>query len=152
MGSLFSQTGNLHKWMFTSRGCAVLWVHPKHQHYVKPAITANNYESCPWHEEFRTQGTIDNTIFFSVHKAVEYIVSKGGLVSKLIFAQILHSFGSTPRPGTDMVAVVFSKEQFPRKAKSYYMILQGKMIFIKQCCLVVFLFIGYFSFYPNISS
>ena len=67
--------------MFTVRGCAVLWVHPKHQQYIKPSITANSYNTISWQEEFRTQGTLDNTNYYSVKTAIEYILAKGGLVS-----------------------------------------------------------------------
>ncbi len=36
--------GNLHKWAFAPRGCAVLWVHPRHHDTVVPLTTSHNFK------------------------------------------------------------------------------------------------------------
>ena len=34
-------TGNFHKWVFTPRGCAILWVNPKNHHMMRGPITSH---------------------------------------------------------------------------------------------------------------
>ena len=36
--------GNLHKWTFAPRGCAVLWAHPERQASLRPLVTSNLYK------------------------------------------------------------------------------------------------------------
>lgn len=35
--------GNLHKWLCTPKGAALLWVHPSRQGGVRPAVTSHGY-------------------------------------------------------------------------------------------------------------
>ena len=50
-------TGTLHKWCYATKGTAILWVHPKHQSWVRPLVTSHNYLK-GYQEEFFMQVTI----------------------------------------------------------------------------------------------
>jgi selenocysteine lyase/cysteine desulfurase len=41
--------GNLHKWLYAPRGCALLWVNPAHHGTIEPAVMSNSYGG----EDFR---------------------------------------------------------------------------------------------------
>ena len=73
--------GNFHKWVYTPRGCAVLWTHPRHHAIVRPVLTSHCYNFPSLHDDFFTQGTNDQTQFFTLRDGVDYYNSKGGLVS-----------------------------------------------------------------------
>ena len=47
-------TGTLHKWCYAAKGTAFLWVHPKHQNWVRPLVTSHNYNK-GYQEEFFKQ-------------------------------------------------------------------------------------------------
>lgn len=47
-------TGTLHKWCYATKGTAFLWVHPKHQDWVRPLVTSHNYNK-GFQEEFYCQ-------------------------------------------------------------------------------------------------
>ena len=49
-------TGTLHKWCYATKGTAILWVHPKHQSWVRPLVTSHNYQK-GYQEEFFMQVT-----------------------------------------------------------------------------------------------
>ena len=70
-------TGNLHKWLFCPRGCAIQWINPRHHNTIRPVITSHAYRSAI-QEQFFTQGTTDQTSFLVVSDALQYYNSKGG--------------------------------------------------------------------------
>ena len=47
-------TGNLHKWCFAPRGCAVLWCHPSVRDKIRPLVTSH-YTNMGYQEEFYMQ-------------------------------------------------------------------------------------------------
>ena len=47
-------TGTLHKWCYATKGVALLWVHKRHQHAVRPLVTSHNY-GLGYQEEFFKQ-------------------------------------------------------------------------------------------------
>ncbi|XP_070532230.1 uncharacterized protein [Ptychodera flava] len=69
--------GNLHKWLFTPRGSALLYVHPKHNKTVKPLVTSHNYQQS-LQEQFYMQGTCDDSPYLCAPAAIEFYQEIGG--------------------------------------------------------------------------
>jgi isopenicillin-N epimerase len=65
-------TGNCHKWMFAPKGCAFLWVDPKHQTKMHAQIISHNYKQ-GFHPEFDWTGTRDVTPWLAVIAAIGFI-------------------------------------------------------------------------------
>ena len=76
--------GNFHKWAYTPRGCALLYVRPEFHDVIKPAVTSHGYQSGSFSSEFLKMATCDNSPLFSVGKAIEFYESIGGLVRVLL--------------------------------------------------------------------
>ena len=81
--------GNFHKWVYATRGCAILWVHPKHHKVIRPVTTGHNLNHEIWQEDFMTQGTADNTAYYTCRKATEFYQSIGDMVSVVCSVFIL---------------------------------------------------------------
>lgn len=72
-------TGNFHKWAFTPRGCAVLWQNPRRKHpWFRPLVTSCEHGTT-LQEEFGYEGIKDDTSYYSVTEALDFIESVGGL-------------------------------------------------------------------------
>lgn len=69
--------GNLHKWLFCPRGCAILYVKKKHQGWVKPALLGLSYNSS-FQKDFLDQGCCDETPFCVVPEAIQFYKEIGG--------------------------------------------------------------------------
>ena len=76
--------GNMHKWAFSPRGCAIFWVHPEMQDRVKPLIVSHNYQK-GFQLEFFQQATRDHAPFIIAGAATEYIDRIGGMVRKYLY-------------------------------------------------------------------
>ncbi|XP_064616891.1 uncharacterized protein LOC135480892 [Liolophura sinensis] len=70
-------TGNLHKWCYVPRGCAVLWAHPRHQSWVSPLLTAHMYKK-GMHLEFSYQATMDYSSYLCVKAGLKFYQDVGG--------------------------------------------------------------------------
>ena len=70
--------GNLHKWHFAPRGCALLWVRPERAASLHPTVISHGYGE-GLAAEFGWTGTRDVTPFLSVLAALAFHRSMGGL-------------------------------------------------------------------------
>ncbi|XP_014678348.1 PREDICTED: isopenicillin N epimerase-like isoform X2 [Priapulus caudatus] len=71
-------TSSMHKWLFAPRGCGFLYISPRHQGNVHPAITSWDYAGSDMHAEFQKEGTRDQTPYFSVPAAIRFYQEIGG--------------------------------------------------------------------------
>lgn len=49
-------TSNLHKWLCTPKGSALLWVHPARQFDVKPLVVSHGYKLVSWLLQHASRG------------------------------------------------------------------------------------------------
>nr|XP_022334095.1 probable L-cysteine desulfhydrase, chloroplastic [Crassostrea virginica] len=71
-------TGNFHKWVFTPRGCAILWVHKDHHDWCTPLVTSHMYNK-GFQLEYGVQGTRDDTPYFLVPDSIQFYKDVGGM-------------------------------------------------------------------------
>lgn len=64
--------GNLHKWSFAPKGCAILWVAEPHRDQVHPTIISHGYRSGFAHE-FDWVGTRDPTAWLTAPAGLTFI-------------------------------------------------------------------------------
>ncbi|MBC9821465.1 aminotransferase class V-fold PLP-dependent enzyme [Terrabacter sp. MAHUQ-38] len=57
--------GNLHKWAYTPRAAATLWVAPEHRDRLRPLVTSWSH-GLPFPERFDLQGTVDHSAWVAV--------------------------------------------------------------------------------------
>jgi isopenicillin-N epimerase len=70
-------TGNLHKWYFAPRGCAVLWVRTERQSRLHPTVISHGYGG-GIAAEFNWTGTRDLTAWLSAPAGIAFHNSLGG--------------------------------------------------------------------------
>ncbi|EGR27489.1 class v pyridoxal phosphate dependent, putative [Ichthyophthirius multifiliis] len=63
---------NLHKWLFTPRSFAFLYVNKKNQKNAFPAVIGYYYIQNSFAEKFYQQGTTDLSVYLTVRDALEY--------------------------------------------------------------------------------
>ncbi|XP_070177170.1 uncharacterized protein [Littorina saxatilis] len=71
-------TGNMHKWAYTPRGCALLWVKREHHGMVRPPLTSWE-KGRSISEQFFNQGTRDFIPFFCAKHALQFYQAIGGM-------------------------------------------------------------------------
>lgn len=72
-------TGNLHKWVFTPRGCGFLWRNPRRKYeWLRPLITASCH-GAGLGEEFAFEGTKDDTSCLCAVDGIDFFNRVGGL-------------------------------------------------------------------------
>jgi len=64
-------TGNCHKWLFTPKGCALLWTAPEHQSYTKP-LSISFYLNDDYTKEFDWTGTRNPVPFLALDAAIDF--------------------------------------------------------------------------------
>ena len=77
---IFCPSGNLHKWLFAPRGCAILWVSPKFHDVVVPQVVSWLHDKT-LQDRFFQQGTVDHTPYTSAGIAIKFYNEVGGMVS-----------------------------------------------------------------------
>nr|XP_054769956.1 uncharacterized protein LOC129277813 isoform X1 [Lytechinus pictus] len=71
--------GNLHKWLFSPRGCALLYVHPKHQRWIRTPVSSYNTLEENLQERFQDNGTRDSIPYYTVKNCINFLNYLGGL-------------------------------------------------------------------------
>ncbi|KAI8636830.1 pyridoxal phosphate-dependent transferase [Parasitella parasitica] len=66
---------NCHKWLYTPRGCSILYVPKRNQGYVHPTTITLNYEH---HTKEHIPPTLDTSPYLCVEAALKYRESLGG--------------------------------------------------------------------------
>jgi isopenicillin-N epimerase len=71
-------TGNCHKWLCSPKGAGFLYVQPKHQEKIHPAVTSHGRNSTRkdisrFHEEFHWTGTSDPTAWLCVGDTLDWM-------------------------------------------------------------------------------
>lgn len=70
-------TGNCHKWLYTPKGVALLWVADEHKNYIKPISNSFFYEQ-GFTKEFDWTGTKNPANIFCTKSAIEFYNKLGG--------------------------------------------------------------------------
>lgn len=81
-------TGNFHKWLYTPRGCAILWVAEEHQKWCAPLLISLQYKK-GYQKEFKIQGTRDNIPYLVVPEVLKFFEDIGGLEKIHCYADTL---------------------------------------------------------------
>ncbi len=69
--------GNLHKWTFTPRSAAVLWVAARHRDRMRPRVTSWSHGE-PFPASFDLQGTVDHSAWLAVPDGIDFWHRLGG--------------------------------------------------------------------------
>lgn len=88
--------GNLHKWAFTPRPAAALWVAPPHRGRVRPLVTSWSHGQ-PFPASFDLLGTVDHSAWLAVPDGLAFWQRLGG-------ADLVAANGALLESGADHVA------------------------------------------------
>eukprot|EP00927_Polykrikos_kofoidii_P050550 TRINITY_DN44448_c0_g1_i1.p1 TRINITY_DN44448_c0_g1~~TRINITY_DN44448_c0_g1_i1.p1 ORF type:complete len:422 (-),score=78.27 TRINITY_DN44448_c0_g1_i1:197-1462(-) len=97
--------GNLHKWCFTPKSAAFLWVAKPLQAAAQGVVISHEYTS-DYQSRFAMQGTLDDTAFITVPTAIQFIKTMGGQHSIFEYNNALVGWAATmlvARWGTELL-------------------------------------------------
>ncbi|XP_070531554.1 uncharacterized protein [Ptychodera flava] len=119
---------NLHKWVYTPRGAAFLWINPKHHNIIKPLVTSHNFKQS-MQKQFFQQGTQDNSTYLSAPAAIKFYKDIGGMgavhkyTNSLLewgIPMLAEAWGTEPLPvPADMRAPNMRMVRLPNCPKKY---------------------------------
>ena len=78
--------GNIHKWGFAARGCAIQYANPKyHDDGVAPVVTSFDYGK-PFPDNHVHQGTKEDSRYIAAEEALKFYQWIGGMVRLILIA------------------------------------------------------------------
>ena len=80
--------GNLHKWAYTPRSAATLWVAPHHRGRIQPLVTSWSH-GLPFPASFDLQGTVDHSAWLAVPDGIAAWHALGGWAQVARNAELL---------------------------------------------------------------
>ncbi|XP_037037560.1 hercynylcysteine sulfoxide lyase-like isoform X2 [Bradysia coprophila] len=87
---------NCHKWLYATRGCAMMYVDKKHQGTIHPAhITAGYSQPSNFQNEFSWTGTMDFSPYMTVPAALKFREDVGGEAAIMSYNHRLAIDGGT---------------------------------------------------------
>lgn len=63
---------NGHKWLYSTRGSAVMYVKKEFQDLIFPTVISTNAAERPYQERFHYQGTMDDSIWMSMNASLDF--------------------------------------------------------------------------------
>lgn len=69
--------GNLHKWLYAPKGCAILYIKKEHKDYIKPLAISHGYKKGILTDFFH-QGTRDDSAYCVAPAAIQFYNDIGG--------------------------------------------------------------------------
>ncbi|XP_071821803.1 uncharacterized protein [Apostichopus japonicus] len=100
-------TGNIHKWLFAPRGCALLWVHPRHHDATRPILVSHNHMLDTLEKRFVPSATRDSTAYLAVPSAIAFHKALGGL------DVLLERNRQLANAAAEMLAEAWGVERYP---------------------------------------
>ncbi|XP_060591912.1 uncharacterized protein LOC132746714 [Ruditapes philippinarum] len=86
-------SGTMHKWAFSPRACAFIWMNPKRHHaWFRPLITSK-FENEALQDAFSFEGTNDDTPFICSADGIEYMNRIDGMNKVVQYNSMLVSKG-----------------------------------------------------------
>ena len=81
-------SGNMHKWVYTPRGSAFLWVRREHHATVRPPIMSWA-KGMSLSEQFFVQGTRDHIPFLCAKHGLQFYQAIGGMVRVFVLSKVV---------------------------------------------------------------
>ncbi|XP_033642857.1 L-cysteine desulfhydrase-like isoform X3 [Asterias rubens] len=97
--------GNLHKWLFTPRGCAFLWVQPDYKDVISPVTTSYRQYDSNLMQRFCFLGTRDCIPYYLAETAIKFYNDLGGMEEIVTYNSTLSSWAA------DMISKALNAEK-----------------------------------------
>ncbi|XP_071799087.1 uncharacterized protein [Asterias amurensis] len=97
--------GNLHKWLFTPRGCAFLWVQPDYMNVISPVLTSHYQNEPTLMKRFCFVGTRDCLPYYLAETSIKFYNDLGGMDEIVAYNSTLASWAA------DMISKAMNTEK-----------------------------------------